>query len=169
MTAHELFSFLLDAGVLLTTEPDGRLRYRGPQGFFTDALLAEMRTHKAALLAVIETSEASTVVMPETPLPDTASGGASYRTWVTGSIPNAQTIALTTPLPPPKCHDTPHTPVTYVGALCAVKKCSPNAAYPSGRPASLRYSRSGLCVACYGRWDKRTSTTTNRAQEDDHE
>jgi hypothetical protein len=156
MTARELFYFLLNAGALLTTAPEGKLTRRAPKGVLTPTLVDEMRTHKAALFVLMAASEAPTVVLRETLPSNAAPDAPSYRTWVTGSVPNTATAALAAPLPPPRYHDTPSPPKTYVGAPCNVKKCSPNATYPSGRAASLQYRPSGLCVACYGRLNNRT-------------
>ena len=48
---------LHERGVILTPYPDGTVRCRAPKGALTDALRVAIRTHKAALLDLVEAFE----------------------------------------------------------------------------------------------------------------
>ena len=54
MTALALLQQLHALGVVLTSSPDGTLRYRAPKGVLTPALLDVMRQHKPELHALVE-------------------------------------------------------------------------------------------------------------------
>jgi hypothetical protein len=86
----------------------------------------------------------------------------SLRQWVTGQIPDKSETVITTPLPEPLYHDTPSIPETYWGKPCMVKAC---AKADKDTTRSLRFRPSGLCVACWQRWDKHVT----RDEDDDAE
>jgi hypothetical protein len=70
-----------------------------------------------------------------------------WREWVTGSMPsNAMTFVNV--LPEPRIHDQPSPPRVSRGVLCRVRCCRK---YHPEATSSLRYSPSGLCVACLTR------------------
>jgi len=54
MTGLALLQHLHDLGIRLTPHPDGALRYLGPKGAVTPALLELMRQHKAELHLLVE-------------------------------------------------------------------------------------------------------------------
>jgi hypothetical protein len=70
-----------------------------------------------------------------------------WREWVTGSMPSSAET-LTSVLPVPLRHDQPGIPRVYLGTLCLVQRCRKQ--HPTAT-SSLRYSPSGLCVACLKR------------------
>jgi hypothetical protein len=86
---------------------------------------------------------------PYIPLFDAEDALADLRAQRTAWRGNVKETEAT--LPPPTVHDTPSPARTYVGTPCSNKQCAPSAQYPSGRPANLRYRRTGLCVACLER------------------
>ena len=73
-----------------------------------------------------------------------------FLTWQTGKVP-ASAQMMAGPLPEPLYHDVPSPPETAQGPPCPAKGCKPTATFGSGQPASLYYTRTGLCVACQER------------------
>ena len=57
MNAFFLFQRLTAAGVVLTPDPDGALRYKAPTGVLTPGLLDALRQHKDELVTVVEAFE----------------------------------------------------------------------------------------------------------------
>jgi hypothetical protein len=72
-----------------------------------------------------------------------------WRLWATGQAPNGVV------LPPIVGQDTPTPPATAWGKLCTVKACRKRDPQAT---KSLRFQPSGLCVACWQRWDKRVTS-----------
>jgi hypothetical protein len=187
VTALELFDHLQAQGVRLTPEPDGTLRYKARVGLLTIPLMAVMRQQKTALYdLVVEHEErlalaagnvryeadqwqdfgapappvASPPVAPATPVATSTGSEQRLRQWVTGLLPDTAQMALLTPLPAPLYHDTPSPPQTSWGTRCPVKAC--RRADPAAT-RSLRFRPSGICVMCWQRWDKRTTSEDSAA------
>jgi hypothetical protein len=80
MTAARLLGELRAAGVILTAA-GGKLRYGGPSGVLTGEVLAEMRTHKAGLLALLAAEAA--------PRPDVPTSGGDEPFEKVGTEPGA--------------------------------------------------------------------------------
>ena len=64
MTPALLLSSLRASGVVLTAK-GGKLAYDAPSGVLTAALLAELRAHKAELLALLAANDADPMPSPE--------------------------------------------------------------------------------------------------------
>jgi hypothetical protein len=145
MTPADLFQQLLDLCVELTLLPDGGVRVKAPTGALTQDMLDAMRACKPALAVLVRPAHAT----PQAPL----------RQWVTSGWPDTATTPMGKALDAPKYHDVPQEPRTSLGWACPVKRCKPTGYSPSGRPLSLYYRPSGLCVACFARLPARKSTT----------
>jgi hypothetical protein len=76
-----------------------------------------------------------------------------WREWVTGQTPS-NAVTMIKVLPPPRVHDHPSPPRTYLGRLCSVQVCQQRDPHAT---ASLRFSPSGLCVACLTRLRGKTT------------
>ena len=63
MTPLDFLRDLRSLGVVLAPYPDGTIRYRAPRGRMTDALREAVRTHKDALLDLIERYEEGAALM----------------------------------------------------------------------------------------------------------
>jgi hypothetical protein len=153
MTARELLGALEPLGVRLTPAPDGRLAYVATPGALTLVLQGVLKTCKKPLWTLLTTGEDSelpkNVSLPATDF-------SQFRTWQTGTVPaNGRLIA--TALDAPTYHDTPSEPRTYVGKPCPKKVCKPTTTFKDGKPASVYFAPSGICVACWERWDKQTT------------
>ena len=147
MTALDVMCYLEKLKVRLTLTPELVLRYKAPRGVMTHVLLGTLKTCKEPLVQLLLTGE-------DTPLPRGISLPATdysrFLTWQTGKVP-ASAQLMAGPLPAPVYHDTPSPPETVQGPPCSTKCCQPTTAVSNGRPASLYYKRTGLCVACYAR------------------
>jgi len=75
----------------------------------------------------------------------TALAVSPWRLWVTGRAPGGVV------LPPLGGQDTPTPPETAWGELCTVKACRKRDSHAT---RSLRFQPSGICVACWERWDQ---------------
>lgn len=85
-TSNELLSELRKRGARLWVEDD-RLRYRAPEGAMTPELLKQLRTHKAEILAFLQTTGAATTIQRPPLLPVDRTGGllpsfAQQRLWL---------------------------------------------------------------------------------------
>ena len=133
--------------VQLTLTPELELRYRAPRGVMTHVLQGTIKTCKGPLVQLLLTGK-------DAPLPKGVSlPETDYRrflTWQTGKVP-ASAQMMAGPLPEPLYHDVPSPPETAQGPPCPAKGCKPTATFGSGQPASLYYTRTGLCVACQER------------------
>jgi hypothetical protein len=155
--ASELLRSLDVLSVVLSPLPDGRLHYRAKKGAITLVLQGLVKTCRAPLWHLLTTGE-DTELPKKVTLPPT--DYSIYRTWQTGKVP-AVPYPMG-PLPEPKYHDTPSPPRTSKGPPCTKKQCKPTTTFSDGRPASLYFRPSGLCVACWERLDK----TTKEEEED---
>jgi amino acid adenylation domain-containing protein len=89
MTAAELQATLAARGVSLWVEDGARLRYRGPAEALGASELAELKAHKAGLIALLRAGEAP---QPIARVPDAASyplSQAQWRLWVLMQMENA--------------------------------------------------------------------------------
>jgi hypothetical protein len=94
--------------------------------------------------------------MKDEPQAPCAPSASSWRVWVTGRAPHGAVLA------PPIYHDTSSAPETAWGARCPTQACRKQD--PTAMQ-SLRYVPSGICVACWSRWDK---TVTNGEDANPH-
>jgi hypothetical protein len=154
MTNVDVVQYLGGLRVRLTPLPDGQLGYRAPKGVLTLVLKGLIKTCRAQLYALLTTGE-------ELDLPNgvtfPATAYTRFRTWQTGKVP-ANGQLMTTKLPEPTYHDHPSPALTYKGRPCPKKTCKTTATFLNGQPASTYFRPSGLCVACWERWEKRTTT-----------
>ena len=163
MTARDVLEYLDRLQVQLTLTPLGKLRYRAPCGVMTHVLQGTLSTCRAALTHFLTTGEDAPlpkgVTLPETDY-------SRFLTWQTGKVP-ASAQLMTGPLPEPLYHDVPSPPETVKGLPCSTKCCTPTEAFSSGQPASLYYTRTGLCVACYERVNSEWLESRTPADEGD--
>ena len=75
----------------------------------------------------------------------TATSMSPWRLWVPGRVINGVIV------PPLVGQDTPSPPATAWGRLCPVQACRKRDPHAT---QSLRFQPSGICVACWERWDK---------------
>ena len=82
MTIAALLTELTRAGVILTAKAD-RLAYDAPRGMLTPAILADLKAHKAGLLALLQRpkEETPTPQPSPCPAPPTAPATAMPEAW----------------------------------------------------------------------------------------
>ena len=164
MTTADLVTYLEQLHVQMTPTDAGTIKYRAKAGTLTLVLQGLLKTCTSQLYALLTTGKdldlPKGVTFP-------ALDFSQFLTWRTGKVP-ANGQLMTVKLDAPTYHDTPSPARTYLGKPCTKKKCTPTAAISNGQPASRYFAPSGLCVACWERWEKTTTTEEEHDNDQPH-